>query len=630
MPAVEENTLTALQLALEHGPQKNADANAQELDGALRLESNDIYQVHNSSCGLELEPLDEKSTQLIGTPFTNSTEQDIKALPSNIPTATKQTFSVEIPDRYHSEPHHVKIIHVGAGASGLLTAYKAKRMLTNYELVVYEKNATIGGTWLENTYPGVACDVPSHQYSFGFEPNPDWSAFFAYGAEIQDYFVRFYEKYKLQEYMRFDTKVLCATWHEAEGQYPDVDGLASFKGTLTHSAHWDNSIDWTGKRVAVIGSGASAIQLMPQLANGSQSLTVFARNPTWVIPNILDCEPVHPDGIKAAGAGKHHYVEKEIELFRTSPEALVQYRKKLESGLIALWPVFHRGSPTNTFFRQTMETITKARLGEANERLRKFFIPDWSPGCRRITPSDEFLEKLLEPHVELVQDEISHFTEKGIQTMDGKEREFDIIACATGFDIAFTPHFKLVGVDGAVIQQDWKENPNIYLSITGPKFPNYFVINGPRGNWNQGSNLLSHEVQVEYALKCVRKIQTENIRALEVKQGPTTQLNEYIDAWHAQKSIWAENCRSWYKKNTAEGRVFIWCGNMPHLLKSLKNPRFEDYDIRYRAENMWNFLGDGSTVLDSELAKGKPVDVAPYVRTHDHAWDIDLPITDDN
>ena len=131
---------------------------------------------------------------------------------------------------------------------------------------------------------------------------------------------------------------------------------------------------------------------------------------------------------------------------------------------------------------------------------------------------------------------------------------------------------------------------------------------------------------MEYALKCVKKMQEENIRALEVKQAPTTQLNEYIDAWHAQKSIWAENCRSWYKKNTAEGRVYVWCGSMPHLLKSLKDPRFEHYDIRYRSDNMWSFLGNGSTVLEAQNFKGNPVDVAPYMRLNDHAWDVELPI----
>ncbi|KFZ16841.1 hypothetical protein V502_04873 [Pseudogymnoascus sp. VKM F-4520 (FW-2644)] len=456
--------------------------------------------------------------------------------------------------------------------------------------------------------------------------------------------------------MRFNTKILSATWHESRGEYevelehdgvistdwchvlingsgvvnewkyPDVSGIHDFKGTLTHSAHWDNNINWEGKRVAVIGSGASAVQLTPELAKGSKSLAVFARNPTWVIPNILDADPVHPSGMKAAAAGKHCYAEEEMALFRNDPELFLKYRKKLEAGLILLFPVFQRGTPTNLFFRKMMEDMTNQRLGDGNEELKAFFIPNWSPGCRRITPSDSFLETILEPHVELVQDEISSFTEKGIRTKDGTEREFDIIACATGFDIAFTPHFKLTGVDGTVIQEDWKETSNIYLSITGPKFPNYFVINGPRGNWNQGSNLPSHEVQMEYALKCVKKMQEENIRALEVKQAPTTQLNEYIDSWHAQKSIWAENCRSWYKKNTAEGRVYVWCGSMPHLLKSLKEPRFEHYDIRYRSDNMWSFLGNGSTVLEAENIKGNPVDVAPYMRLHDHAWDVELPI----
>ncbi|KAL4775861.1 cyclohexanone monooxygenase [Aspergillus nidulans var. acristatus] len=574
---------------------------------------------------------------------------------------------IPIPDRYHSEPHAVRIIHVGAGAAGLFTAYKAERMLTNYELVCYEKNATIGGTWLENRYPGCACDVPSHIYSYSFEPNPNWTSFFSPSEEIQAYFVNFYEKYNLQKYMRFNTTVRGIVWHDDKGQwevelerkdgsrftdwchvlingsgvvnkwkYPDVPNLERYQGTLVHTANWDTQIQWKGKSVAVIGSGASAVQVLPQLVDDAASLVCFARNPTWIIPNVLNVEPVHPAGKPAAAYGKHHYVAEELQLFRDDPQALLAYRKKLESSLIHLFPGFLRGSPLNEMLKQQMRQVVEVQLGgEENRELREAFLPTWSPGCRRITPSDNFLHCFQKPHVTLDRNNLASFTERGLRTVNGTEYEFDLIVCATGFDIQFTPHFRVIGRDGAHMQHEWKETPNLYLSITGPKFPNYFVVNGPRGNWNQGSTLPSHEVQIEYALQCVRKLQAERLHSLEVRQHPTTSLNRWIDAWHAQKSIWAEPCRSWYKRNTEDGRVYVWCGSMPHLLKSLKRPRWEDYRIRYWEEeekndgrkkegNMWAFLGNGTTVLEAAVARGIAVDVAPYIRAEDSEWDVQM------
>ncbi|RMJ26920.1 monooxygenase [Aspergillus sp. HF37] len=268
--------------------------------------------------------------------------------PKAATTTAAAASPLQIPERYHSEPHFARVIHVGAGAAGLLAAYKTERMLRNYELVVYEKNDTVGGTWLENRYPGCACDIPSHIYNFSFEPNAEWSSFYARGGEIQEYFVRFYEKYQLQKYMRFGTTVVGATWHDARGQwevqlekdgdrfsdwchvlingsgvvnkwkYPAIPGIDEYKGTLTHSAHWDPSIRWEDKTVAVIGSGASAVQLLPQLVNGSKSTVCFARNPTWVVPNVVSADKVHPVGMPPAAAGKHHFVE-EKQVLRSNP-----------------------------------------------------------------------------------------------------------------------------------------------------------------------------------------------------------------------------------------------------------------------------------------------------------------------
>ncbi|KIX92951.1 uncharacterized protein Z520_11427 [Fonsecaea multimorphosa CBS 102226] len=563
----------------------------------------------------------------------------------------------EILDQYHSQPRKLKIIHVGAGASGLLLAYKAERQLRNYELICYEKNPSIGGTWYENRYPGCACDIPAHTYTYTFRPNPEWSGFYSRSDEIQTYFEKFYEEYDLKRYVRLDTEVVGATWFEDSGEWevelrngdrtftdrcnvlingsgvvnkwkwPAIEGISSYKGILAHSANWDTSIDWQGKKVAVLGTGSSSIQMVPHLARGSQSLTVFARNMTYIAPQVAaDAQKIDENSQQPAAVGKHYYIEAEKQKFRSDPGFHLQYRKRLESALTEMFPMFLRGTKLNMQAREGMRASMLAKIGPGHEELKQRFIPQWSPGCRRLTPGEGYLETLILDHVKVIHDEIARFTETGLVTAAGEALDFDIIACATGFDIAYTPHFKITGVDGAVMQEEWKETPNIYLSITAPKFPNYFVVNGPTGNWGQGCALPSHEVQLEYALQCCRKMQEEGIRAMEPRQGPTTQINQHLDAWHKKYSVWAEECRSWYKDNKPDGRVYIWPGSLLHHLKTLRSPRYEHYDLRYESDNVWAFLGNGRTDLEWEHDNGRPVDLAPYIRNADVPWSLDLPV----
>ncbi|KIW63896.1 hypothetical protein PV04_08864 [Phialophora macrospora] len=566
----------------------------------------------------------------------------------------------EVLDQYQSQPRPLKIIHVGAGASGLLLAYKAKKQLRNYELICYEKNSTYGGTWYENKYPGCACDIPAHVYTYTFQPHTEWSGFYSGSDEIEKYFQRFHDQHNLAPYIRLNSEVLSATWLEDAGEWevqikltnqdgtttftdrcnvlingsgvvnkwkwPAIEGISSYKGTLAHSAHWDTSIDWQGKKVAVLGTGSSSIQMVPHLAKGSKSLTIFARNMTYIAPQIsTDTQKIDPNGQLPAAAGKHYYIDAEKEKFRTDPAFHLQYRKRLESALTEAFPMFLRGTKQNVQARESMQASMREKLGPGHDELKKRFIPEWSPGCRRLTPGEGYLETLILEHVSVVHDEIVRFTETGLVTASGQEFEFDIVACATGFNIAYTPHFRITGVDGAVMQDEWEETPNIYLSIAAPKFPNYFVVNGPTGNWGQGCALPSHEVQLEYALQCCRKMQEDGIRAMEPRQGPTTQINDHIDAWHNKYSVWAEECRSWYKDNKPNGRVYIWPGSLLHHMNALKTPRYEHYDLRYHHDNVWAFLGNGRTDLEMEFEKGKQVDLAPYIRNEDVPWSLDLP-----
>jgi cation diffusion facilitator CzcD-associated flavoprotein CzcO len=565
-----------------------------------------------------------------------------------------EVLDLFIPDDPQCLPQPIRIIHVGMGASGLLAAHKARKFLTNYELVCYEKNEVIGGTWYENRYPGCACDIPAHTYTFPFESNPEWSGYYSYAPEIQEYMLKFYKKHNLEPFVVLNTKVVGAVWDEMKGiwdvelertdgskfsdtcnilingsgtltkwKWPEIPGLHDFRGTLAHSANWPQDLDWTGKRVAVIGTGSSSIQMVPKIAETAEHLTVFMRNATYIAPQFgssISNTEADPEAMDPQAAGKHQYTEKEKQRFRDDPEYHLKYRTELERAIVGGWDMFYRGSELNVAAKAHMQAQMAARLGH-REDLKALFIPEWSPGCRRLTPGEGYLEALIRDNVTAVMNnDITHVTAAGPVTADGTQHNIDILACATGFNVQYLPHFPIQGI-GSQLMQDQTE-PNIYASIAAPGFPNYFVINGPRGNWGQGCALPSHEVQMEYILQIARHMQEDRIKSIQPKQNVTDQLNAYMDAWHKKHSIWQEDCKSWYKANTKDGRVYIWSGSLLHHLKFLKHVRYEHFDVEYAdADNIWAFLGNGKTISETKYGKGVPV---PYIRNNeDEVWDIE-------
>lgn len=567
--------------------------------------------------------------------------------------------SLDVPDYPQCTPQPLRIIHVGAGASGILFAHKAKRWLSNYTLTCYEKNPDIGGTWYENRYPGCACDIPAHTYVFPFEPNPDWSGYFSHSDEIKQYLERCADKWDVRKDFKLGHEVLNATWiddqakwqvvirkGEKEGKsetfvdtcdvlingsgilnkwkWPDVPGLSTFKGQIAHSAAWDPSIDWKGKKVAVIGTGSSSIQMVPQLAKTAEDLKVFIRNNMYIGPQLgtsIKTEKADPEAMDPAAAGVHTYTEKEKERFRNDPDFFLNYRTTIERAVVGGFRMFCRGSKLNVMAKKNMQADMAAKLG-SNEELKERLIPDYSPGCRRLTPGEGYLESFSLPNVHAVFDNITEITPNGILTADGTEHHFDIIACATGFNVAYTPHLQVRGLNGLTMES----HPNVYASVSIPGFPNYFLMNGPRGNWGQGCIMPSHECQSEYVLSICKRMQEDNIAALHPKKHLTDQLNRYMDAWHEKHSVWTEDCRSWYRRRPkaegGDGRIYIWSGSLLHLMKFLKRPRFEHYEIRYRDEgNVFGFLGNGLTIGEEKYGMKVPVD---YIRNEEgQEWEIE-------
>ncbi|KAK6369923.1 hypothetical protein LTS17_009373 [Exophiala oligosperma] len=556
--------------------------------------------------------------------------------------------------QYHSKPRKLRVACVGAGASGLCLAYKMERMLVkgSWELTLFDKNAHFGGTWYENTYPGVACDIPSHLYTFTFDPNPDWSQFFASGAEIQQYFENFAKRHGSERYMKLNTKVVKAEWNTQKAvwgitlqdsrtgeqwsdwahclvngagilnswKWPDIEGLHDFHGPVMHSAAWNHDVDFTGKTVAVIGTGSTSVQIVPQLQKICKEVQVYMRSPTWISPPFGSGALASVKGKEENLAQRQYdFTEEDRRRFREDPEYHLLFRKKIEAEINGLFGMYHQGSELSHTFREVITTEMNRRLGPGNDELKSFIIPKWSPGCRRISPGDGYLEALVQPNVQTVFSDIVKVTPNGIVTKDGVEHKMDILVCATGFKVAFKPNFELVNGQGKSLNQDWGDGVNLYFGVSAPRFPNYYTIVGPGATWSNGTLLPSIETTIEYSVKMMRKIQHEAIESMAVKQEALDDIYAHFDEFH-KTTVWQEECRSWFKDGKIKNRIYLWPGSTIHFLKTIKDPRFEDYEIKYTYQNRFAYLGNG----DVRATKSKDVlGLSTYVRSHDHEWSVD-------
>ncbi|KAL5390168.1 hypothetical protein PMIN06_002078 [Paraphaeosphaeria minitans] len=557
--------------------------------------------------------------------------------------------------QYHSKPSKLRVACVGAGASGLCLSYKMEKMMVpgSWELILYEKNPMFGGTWYENTYPGVACDIPSHDYNFTWDPKPDWSQFFASGKEIQGYFEGFAERHGSKKYMQLNSKIIEARWDTSEGIYsltienpqtkeqrkdwshvlvngsgilntwkwPDIEGLHDFKGPILHSANWDHSVDFKDKSTAIIGVGSTSVQITPALQKICKDVKVFMRSPTWISPpfgagaltsDLQKGQDVDP------GQRQYNFTEADKNKFRDDPEYHLDFRKRIEAEINSLFGMYIQGSESSTMMRDVITKEMHRRMGDGNEELKKFIIPQFAPGCRRISPGDGFLEALVQDNVTPVFEGIKRVVPEGIETADGTVHKVERIVCATGFQVAFQPAFKVVNGEGKSIKEDWTTGPNLYFGVSAPRFPNYYTIVGPGATWSNGTLLPSIETTIEYSVKCMRKMQHEGIKAMAVKQDALDAIYAHFDEFHSN-TVWQEECRSWFKDGEIKKRIYLWPGATIHFLKTIKDPRWEDYDYTYRYKNRFAFLGNGDVKATAEKdVQGLSV----YIRNSDHEWSV--------
>ncbi|KAK4997011.1 hypothetical protein LTR66_003501 [Elasticomyces elasticus] len=527
--------------------------------------------------------------------------------------------------------HHerdMRVICIGAGASGLCFAYKLQRSFEKFSLTVYEKNAEVSGTWYENKYPGCACDVPAHNYTYSWEPKLDWTAVYAGSAEINKYFNDFAVKNGLHKYCTVSHQVVGAHWDDKKGhwevqitdlktgdivndqcdilinaagilnawKWPDLPGLSEFKGKLIHSANWDNTVELEGKHVGLIGNGSSGIQILPAIQPKVASLTTFIRNPTWVSP--------------VQGLEQHVYSEQEKDDFKNKSGLLLEYRKQNETALDTLIELFMANSQAQKDTRVLMTDQMKEKLGD--EFLATKLIPQWGVGCRRLTPGINYLETLTAHNVKVVCGEIEVVTKRGCVCDDGNEYPLDVLICATGFDTSFRPRFPIVGLNGVDLREQWSKESLGYLGIAASNIPNYFVFLGPSCPIGNGPVISAIEAQADYMLMFCDRWQTENIHSFAPKQEAVDDFVEFTDDY-MKKTVWDENCRSWYKNNSSSARVSaLWPGSSLHYMEFMSYVRYDDWDVKYDG-NRFAVLGNGLSQTEVDFS----ADWAYYIRDED-------------
>lgn len=457
------------------------------------------------------------------------------------------------------------IVIVGAGFAGIGMAIRLKQAGI-HSFRIFERASEVGGTWRDNTYPGAACDVPSHVYSYSFEPNPDWSRFFSPAEEIQAYILRCVEKYGIRDHIEFGTEIADASFDERSASWtittasgerhearvvvsctgglvnpalPEIEGLEGYQGKLIHTARWDHGYDLRGKRVAVIGTGCSAIQVIPAIADDVASMSVFQRTPAWVMP-------------------KHDRLlsEKTRARFRRFPFLQRIMRTLLYLFSESLGPIIVLNSKR---LSRIGERISLRHL-EASVRdpeLRKKLTPNFQFGCKRMLISDDYWPTLEREHVELVTEPIAAMTERGIRTSDGAEREFDAVIAATGFEVSFVkPAYPIRGLGGIDLHAHWQGAPEAYKGVSVAGFPNYFTIMGPNTGPGHTSVLVFTEAQIHYIMQAIQKLRREPIRYLTVKKEVQDRYNVRIQG-RMKYTVWTSGCTSWYLgKNGRNSTLF--------------------------------------------------------------------------
>lgn len=465
-----------------------------------------------------------------------------------------------------STPQRHRVIVVGTGFSGLCMGVKLREAGED-DFVLLERAHEVGGTWRDNTYPGCGCDVPSHLYSFSFAPNPNWSRLYAPQAEILAYLKDVARRFDLIRHIRFGTNLVGARYDETrrlwvvraedgrvfEGEVlvsgmgglsnplvPDLPGLARFRGRVFHSATWEHDHDLSGRRVAVVGSGASAIQFVPAIAPLVDRLDYYQRTPPWVIPK--DDRPLtereradfaaHPWRQQMQRLSQYWLMEARFLAFKYKPE-----------------------------WMQLVARMGRHRIERSirDPQRRAQVTPDYTPGCKRLLISNDYYPALARTNVDVITDGIREVTETGIVTQDGTLREVDTLIFGTGFKVADPiPKGTVYGRGGLDLADAWRDGPEAYMGIAVAGFPNFFMLMGPNTGLGHNSMVFMIESQAHYIVEALKAMRERRLRTLEVRPAAQTRFVNEVQQ-QLQRTVWQSGCKSWYL--TAQGRnISLWPG----------------------------------------------------------------------
>ena len=483
-----------------------------------------------------------------------------------------------------TEPVHTRALIIGTGFSGLGMGVALQKQ--GVDFLILEKADEVGGTWRDNTYPGAACDVPSHLYSFSFAPKPDWGYVFSYQPEILDYLKDVTDRYGLRRNIVFGSKVTRAAWDDAEYRWnvftetgeeyvaqflisgagalhipslPDIPGLDDFAGPVFHTARWDHDVDLTGKRVAVIGTGASAIQVVPELVKISEQVQLYQRTAAWIKPRINFAFP---------GAVKRAFrfvpgLRKALRAvtYTTMDSRAIALAKRPELMNVAAW-----------MYKANMYRYVK------DPELRRKLTPHYKPGCKRILISDNFYQAVANPKCELITEGIDRVTSRGIVTVDGTEREVDAIVCATGFHVTdWYTYLDIKGAGGEDLGDRWnREGVMAHRGVTVADVPNAFLLLGPNTGLGHNSVVFMIEAQIGYVADAIAAADEAGAAAIAPTRAAQDRFNKKLQD-DLSTTVWhTGGCDSWYLDAKGVNRS-LWSGLASEYWLATREFKPEEY-----------------------------------------------------
>lgn len=481
--------------------------------------------------------------------------------------------------------HIYQTLIVGAGFTGIGAAIKLAEagLADDDEMIILERSDRVGGTWRDTRYPGATCDIPSLLYSFSFVANPAWSRAYPSAGEICTHIEDMVDRFDLRRHIRFGTEVTGLAFDEGAGvwtvsagrtkirartvvlasgplpdsSFPAIRGLETYAGHKIHSARWDPDYDFTGKRVAVVGTGASAVQIIPELVEQAGFVKVFQRTPGWVIPRL---DMAMPAAVQ--------------DLFAKVPAAQQLARQALFWG--------HEATATALVWNTPLSGLV-AQLGKAHLRatvkdpwLRRQLTPDFTPGCKRMLISSDYYPALQRDNCKLIAWPIATVSPSGIRTSDGVEHQLDAIVFATGYDVHLTgPPFPVTGLGGRSLAADWSGGGQAFKSIQAHGYPNLFFMTGPNSGPGHNSLLVYVEGQIDYVVRAVGAIRRGSLRYLDVRDEVQRRHNRQLQR-RLGKTTWMSGCRSWYL--TEDGfNASMYPGFATQYLRQMRSFRLADY-----------------------------------------------------